>query len=117
MLKTIVLPRQARDNHREKLKKEWCFLTASQSNLTGWLYWYINYGWEKGGPNTGNMPLQPIEQRTGYSDFNVTVANGNFWTNSDGNWMYPVRKPPFRGGVILKWIILPRQARDKHRKR
>ena len=57
---------------------------ASQSNLTGWLYWYINYGWEKGGPNDRNLPLQPLQQSTGYSDFNVTAANGEFWTNSDG---------------------------------
>ena len=79
------LPRLLRAPPRE-------LLLASQLNLTGWLYWYINYGWEKDGPNAGNMPLHPLEQRTGYSDFNVTVANGNFWTNSHGNWMYPVRK-------------------------
>lgn len=62
---------------------------ASQSNLTGWLYWYINYGWVTTEPSFKNLPLEPLEQNTGYTDFNVTVANGDFWTNGDGNWMYP----------------------------
>lgn len=64
---------------------------AAQSNLSGWLYWYINYGWSTTSPSYGQqiLPLQPLDQRTGYSSFNATVTNGDFYTNGDGNWMYP----------------------------
>jgi hypothetical protein len=66
---------------------------AASSNLTGWLYWYINYGWRHAPSATNNStgkiePLQPLEQSTGRSTYDTRVGNGNFWTNSDGNWMY-----------------------------
>ena len=50
---------------------------------------YVNYGWGKSSPSYKQdlLPLQPLEQATGYSSFNVTVPNGDFWTNGDGNWM------------------------------
>ncbi len=69
---------------------------AAQSNLTGWLYWYINFGWERSSPSFKQqiLPLQPLDQDTGYSNFNVTVPNGKFWTNGDGNWMYPGTNGP-----------------------
>ena len=72
---------------------------AAQSNLTGWLYWYINYGWRNAPSAKDNstgrfIPLRPLNQTSGRSDYDSRVGNGDFWTNSDGNWMYPGEAGP-----------------------
>ena len=59
---------------------------AARTNLTGWLYWFINWGWRHAPSaidnRTGNLvPLSPLEQSTGYSDYDPAVTNGNSYTN------------------------------------
>jgi hypothetical protein len=65
--------------------------------------------------------LQPVDQDTGYSNFNVTVPNGEFWTNGDGNWMYPgahgplssLRLEAYRMGLEDRALLALLEADDR----
>ena len=64
---------------------------AARSNITGWLYWYINWGWRHAPSAMDNStgkpaPLPPLQQSSGRSDYDPTVAyivdgKVHYWTN------------------------------------
>jgi len=72
---------------------------ASATNLTGWLYWFINFGWRDSptakDPATGKyVALHDLNQTTGHSIFDPRQFNTDFYSNSDGNWIYPGQHGP-----------------------
>eukprot|EP01045_Picozoa_sp_COSAG04_P008338 COSAG04_NODE_459_length_14010_cov_5.397311_3_plen_196_part_00 len=79
---------------------------AAQSNLTGWLYWYINYGWVHSDISSGEKakvaPLALLDP-AGHSTYDARVSNGAFWTNEDGNWMYPGQHGPLSSLRLEAW--------------
>ena len=79
---------------------------AAQSNLTGWLYWYINYGWVHSDISSGEKakvaPLALLDP-AGHSSYDARVSNGAFWTNEDGNWMYPGQHGPLSSLRLEAW--------------
>ena len=94
--KCIILPRQTRDKHRENSKNEWRFLRSVV-----------------------------IEQHsTAFRASRVVLAllrgprrsdgrSGDWWATTA---VVPVRKTPLLCAISYQKVIIPRQARDKHRK-
>jgi hypothetical protein len=63
---------------------------AAQQDLSGWLYWYTNWGFRHASTAKNNatglaIPLQPLNFSTGRSSYDP-YADAH--TNEDGNLMY-----------------------------
>ena len=91
-IKCIMLPRQARDKHRENSKKaRFVAENASSYYRPEWSFWQAGIG---------------TAAKYNATTFSPRVGD---WTNVQ------VRKTVFFRHLYIKVMILPRQARDKHR--
>eukprot|EP01043_Picozoa_sp_COSAG02_P022119 COSAG02_NODE_1139_length_14295_cov_63.689279_11_plen_789_part_00 len=104
---------------------------AAQYNLSGWLYWFTNFGWRHS-PSAHNsagkfVPLRILDQRTGRSNYDAHAYRGGGWTNSDGNLLYPgvhgplssIRLEAYRRGLedrALMMLLTSKQRTELSRR-
>eukprot|EP01046_Picozoa_sp_COSAG06_P018675 COSAG06_NODE_1307_length_9916_cov_99.462361_15_plen_155_part_00 len=113
ILKTIILPRQARDKHRENLKKRCVFRTrdVSEKAPEGTDYCLLTI---RGHSNavSGFAPFYD-DQRERWMGVSCGLdSTVRVWDLTSGT---QVRKRYFLSTFYIKMMILRRQARDKHR--